>query len=373
MVKVVRASTKKEYKQFENAGEIVLKDDPYFVPPFPGSLVKLLSPKGPLAKHGGVACFVAYRDGKVVGRVAAMENDSYNKYHGEEAGFFGFFDFINDVEVARALLHAARDYFAAKGIKIMRGPYNTSYECGLLVEGFESSPMVMMVYNPPYYVDMYGKLGLIPARNLYAFYISGAQEAPARILKIVERVKRNTGITCRPINMKNLDPDLRAIQEIYNGTLNRNWGFVPMTFEDIKAVAADLVEVADPELIMIAEKDGKAIGFSLVIPNINEFMWRARGSGTFVRILKFVWWLKTSRPKEARLAVLGVLPEYQNKGLGALFYAETLLKGGRKYLGGELSWVEENNKEIIAGITVMGAQKYKSYRIYESATAGATH
>lgn len=371
MLEVTRVQTKKDLKAFEAAGEIILKNDPYFVPPFPGSLVKLLGPQGPLAKHGEVALFLARQNGAVVGRIAAVENESYNKYHGERVGFFGFFDFINDAKVARALLDEARKHFAAKGIAVTRGPYNTSYECGLLVEGFESIPMVMMVYNPPYYLDIYSQIGLAPSRNLNAYYISASQEAPGRILKIAERVKRTTGVTVRPINLKNLDPDLRAIQTLYNETLNRNWGFVPMSYEDIKAVAADLVEVADPELIMIAEKDGEAVGFTLVIPNINEFMWRARGSANWLRILKFVWWIKTGRPREARLAVLGVKESFRNKGLGALFYAETLLKGKAKYIGGELSWVEENNKEIIAGIEVMGAKKYKAYRIYEAPTQAA--
>ncbi len=368
MIKVTQAKSKADLKLFESIAEKIHEKDPYFVPPFPGAVVKLIDPKGAFAAHGDVVCFIAWKDGKSVGRIAAVENRAHNEYYGDKVGFFGFFDFIDNIGVAEALLNAAKAELRRRGLTTLRGPYSPSVndECGLLVEGFESSPMVSMSYNPPYYVAIYEELGLSPARDLHAYYLSGATETSERILKIVKRVKRATGITVRPFNLKKLDHDLRIIQTLYNGTLKRNWGFVPITFDDMKASAKDLMAVVDPELVMIAEKNGEAAGFSLVIPNINEFMWKAKSSRGLMRILKFVWLLKTSRPKEARLAILGVKEEFQNKGLGALFYAETLLKGGKKFQGGELSWVEANNEEIIHGITVMGGKKYKNYRIFEN-------
>jgi hypothetical protein len=141
---------------------------------------------------------------------------------------------------------------------------------------------------------------------------------------------------------------------------------VPITLEDLQFAAKDLKAIVDPELIMIAEKNGVPAGFSMVVPNVNEFMQRARKSGTLMRILKFVWYLKTSKPKKARLAVLGVRAEFRNSGVATLFYYETLVRGKQKYTGGELSWVEETNKDMINAITVMGGRKYKSYRIYEA-------
>lgn len=368
MVTVTPAKSKSELKEFEKVAEKIHKDDPYFVPPFPGSVVKLVSPKGPFGKHGDVVCFIAWRDGQPVGRIAAIENRSHNKYYADRVGFFGFFDFVDDIEVARTLFQAARAELKRRGLEIARGPYNPSIndECGVLVEGFEAAPMVLMTYNPPYYLDIYKELGLAGVRDLHAYYISGNQEAPQRILKIVDRIKRTSGISVRPFSMKNVDNDLRIIQTLYNETLTRNWGFIPISFEDMKAAAKDLLAIVDPELVMIAEKQGEAVGFSMCIPNINEFLWKAKKSPTWLRVLKFVWWLKTKRPQEARLAVLGVKPEYRNKGLGALFYAETLLRGGKKFVGGELSWVEANNDEIIHGISAMGARKYKNYRIYET-------
>ncbi len=368
MVSIARVKSKAEFKLFESIPELLHGEDPYFVPPFPGSIVKLINSKSPFCRHGEVVCFIAFRNGKAVGRIAAIENRSHNAYYSDKVGFFGFFDFIDDGEVVTALYRAACEELKARGLSSIRGPYNPSIndECGLLLEGFEACPMVLMPYNPAYYLAQYEKVGLLPARDLYAFYMSASQEAPGRILKIVDRVKRSTGLTVRPLSLKNLQRDLAIIHTLYNETLNRNWGFVPLSLEELQEAAKELKVIVDPELVMIAEKDGVPAGFSLVIPNINEFLWRGRKSPVWLRVLKFLWWLKTSRPKEARLSVLGVRAEFRNKGIGALFYAETLIKGRQKFIGGELSWVEANNQEIISGITVMGAKRYKTYRIYET-------
>jgi GNAT superfamily N-acetyltransferase len=272
-------------------------------------------------------------------------NGRYEKYHGERVGFFGLFDFIEDVGVAQALLDAAVGQLELWGATKARGPANTPMgdEIGLLTEGFETSPFVMMTYNPPYYVEIYQKIGLHAVKNLHAYYIS-AGSVPKRVEKVVERIRKSTGLTIRPIRMKQLASELKIIQKLYNETLDRNYGFIPLGDADMDHLAADLKPVVDPELIMIAEKDGVPVGFSMTIPNINEFLLRTRGNGS----------------------VLGVTPEYRHAGLGALFYAESMLKGGTKYIGGELSWVEEDNKEIIKGITLMGGKKYKAYRVYET-------
>ncbi len=254
-----------------------------------------------------------------------------------------------------------------------RGPYNPTVndECGLLVEGFEATPMVRMPYNPSYYLKLYEAVGLKQVRDLYAFYLSSAGDAPARIAKIVERVKRNTGIQIRNIDLKRLKQEIPILTEIYNQTLDRNWGFVPITNEDLEFAAEDLKAILDPNMVLIAEKDGKPVGFSLCIPNINELMWKAKSAKGILRILKFVWLLKTTHPKEARLAVLGVAPQYRNKGIAPVFYYESLNRAKGKLVGGELSWIEETNVEMAKAITLMGGQKYKTYRIFESGVGGS--
>ncbi len=321
-----------------------------------------------MLEYGELLPMLAYREGKPVGRIAAIVNRRHNEYHKDKVGFFGYFDFIDDGEVSKALLDAAKSEIKARGLTSMRGPYNPSIndECGLLTEGFDSIPFAMMPFNPEYYLKHYELLGLKTARNLYAYYISADVEAGERIRKIVERMKRSNDLTVRNINMKKLDEELKIIHHLYNVTLDRNWGFVPLTYEDLQHAADDLKAIVDPSMVMIAEKNGVPVGYSMCIPNINEFMAKTKGLPPALQALKFIWLLKTSHPSEARLAALGIHPDYRHLGIAALFYYETLIRGKRKYKGGELSWIDETNAEIMKGMTFMGAKQYKSYRICES-------
>lgn len=373
MVTILPCRTKRELRLFERTPELIHKKDPYYVPPFPGSVAKIFGPQYPFVKHGGTLLpFVAYRDGKPVGRIAAIINPTHNQYHNDKVGFFGFFDAIDDAEVASQLLEAAEEKLAAFGLTTIRGPYSPTVndECGLLVEGYESTPFVMMPYNPPYYTGLYDQLGFKRARDLYAFYVSGAVDPPERMIKIVEHAKHVAGITIRDIDLKNLEHEMKFMVDLYNVTLNRNWGFVPLTYDELAYAAKDLKAIVDPSMIIIAEKDGIPVGFSMTLPNINELLWRTRSLGRLMRILKFAWLLKTSRPKEARLVILGVAPEFRNKGIASIFYFESLMRAKGRYLGGELSWIEESNQEIIRAIEIMGAKRYKSYRIFEKDIGG---
>ncbi len=350
--------------------ELLLKDDPCYVPPFPGSIVKLIGPKSPFKHHGDVICFLAYKDGKVVGRIAAVENRSHNAFHKDNLGFFGFFDFIDDFEVASALFDSAKQELSARGKTVLRGPYNPSIndETGLLVEGFDTIPFVLMPHNPPFYGPMYEKLGLKQARDLYAFHMANGPP-PERVARIADRIRKHTGVSLRSMQLKNLAAELQIIRDLYNSTLCRNWGYVPITAEDLDHAAKDLKEIVAPDMLLIAEKNGKPVGFSLAIPNINEFLAKTKKSNRVMRALKFIWALKTKHPKEARLAAMGVHPEYRNTGIAALFYYESMVRGKGRYTGGELSWVEETNHELIKSLKVLGGTKYKTYRIYETPVA----
>lgn len=302
-----------------------------------------------------------------------MVNRAHNAYYKDKVGFFGFFDCIDDVEVAKALVDHAKQELIARGCDTVRGPYSptSNDECGLLVEGFDAAPMVMMPYNPPYYLKLYEALGLNPVRDLHAFYLLSSGPIPEKVKKIVARVKERSGISVRNIELKKLDEELKIIQRLYNETLNRNWGFVPITYEELQYAANDLKAIVDPEMVLIAEKNGEPVGFSMVLPNMNEFMWKAKSSNfALLRVLKFLWQLKTSYPKEARLAVLGVRPEFQASGLAAVFYYESLSRGKNKVIGGELSWVEETNEPMIRSIELLGGKKYKNYRIFEQPLTG---
>ncbi|NBX93736.1 MAG: N-acetyltransferase [Proteobacteria bacterium] len=354
-------------KLFEELPEKLHQTNPHLVPPFPGSVAKLLGPKAPFAKRGRVSLFIAYKNGEPAGRIAAIVNRAHNEFYQDRVGFFGFFDFINDVEVASLLLKTAEDELKKQGLHSARGPYNPSIndECGLLVEGFNSPPMVMMPFNPDYYQAIYEKLGLQSVRNLYAYYLSADVQVPEKINRVVERVKKRSGIVFRNLRLKELNEELKIIQELYNSTLKRNWGFVPVGYEELQFASADLKQIVQPEFVMIAEKEGTAIGFSMLLPNINEFMLKARKHRGLMRVLSFVWSLKTKSTKEARLAVLGVKPEFENLGIPAVFYFESIQRGRKKLIGGELSWIEESNLPMMRSLELMGASRYKTYRIYE--------
>ena len=371
-ISILPCKSRKELRTFERIPELLLRQDPHYVPPFPGSISKIFDPKSPYQRHGALLPFIALKDGQPVGRIAAVVNDAHNAVLQGQDGLLRVLRLRRRSGSGyRCFWQRAKQELASRGLDTIRGPYNPTVndECGLLVEGFDSSPFVMMPYNPSYYPALFERLGLKAARELYAFYFDAANLVPERIEKIVNRVKRSTGLVLRNIQLSRLSEELKIIQALYNETLDRNWGFVPVTLEDLEYAANDLKAIIDPEMVMIAEKGGVPVGFSMTIPNINEFMYKAKNSGVLMRMLKFVWYLKTSTPKQARLAILGVRPEYRNSGIAAMFYFESLMRGKKKYTGGELSWVEETNKEMVHAITVMGGRKYKTYRIYEASLA----
>jgi len=366
-LEIHRCVSRRDLKEFENIPEILFGKDPNFVPPFPGSIVELLTEKSAFARHGEVFPFIAYLQGKPVGRIAAVVNRSHNEYHKDKVGFFGFFDFIEDETVAQVLLETAKKELKQKGHDLVRGPFNPSIneDCGLLTEGFDSAPCVMMPYNPFYYVKIYEKLGLKSERNLYAFFMSADETPSKRIARIADRVRRSTRVTLRNVDLSQLNEELKIVHYLYNRTLDRNWGFVPISYEDLLDAGKQLKAILDPNMLIFAEKDGKPVGYSLIIPNINEFLLKCKKHNSkLLRILKFVWLLKTSRPKMLRFMVLGVLPEYRNSGLAALFYNESLKRANGKYVGAELSWVEETNQELMKSLAVMGSKKTKTYQIY---------
>lgn len=369
VVTILPCTRKKEHKLFESLPELIHSGNPYYVPPFPGTITKLLGSRSPFAIHGEIIPLIAYREGKPVGRIAAIENRSHNKFYKDDVGFFGFFDSIDDSEVSHALFEAVRAELKKRGLNTLRGPYNPSIneECGLLVEGFESSPSLMMPYNHPYYERLLLEEGFSRARDLYAFYLPSSVARTDRLVRIVERAKRSLRLHIRSVDLKHLEKELVLLRDLYNATLSRNWGFVPVTEKDLEFAAKDLKAIVDPNVVLIAEIDGKPVGFSLLLPNINEFLAKAKSKHGLMRVLSFLWQLKTSHPKQARLAVLGVHPEYRNTGIAAVFYYESIIRGKQRYEGGELSWVDEDNELLMKSLRVLGASKVKTYRLYQDA------
>lgn len=347
----------------------VYKGNSCWVPPLKSDVKFLLSEKkNPFFQHAEAACFLARRDGKTVGRIAAIIDRNHIEIHEEQAGFFGFFECCADSDVARQLLDTAANWLKERQMKIMRGPMNpsTNEECGLLLEGFDSPPMIMMSYTPPYYLDYMERCGLTKAKDLYA-YITVIPEVAAggRLEKLASSVKaRVPGLTVRPADMKRLPQELAAVKEIYNAAWSHNWGFVPMTDAERESMANRLKPLIVPELLIMAEVNGTPAGFFMAVPDYNQVLGKLNGRLGPVGMAKAMWYSR--KISDIRILTMGVKAEYRKKGIEGLLYLEAFKAAVKKgYQRAEMSWILEDNVLMQRGCELMGGRLYKKYRIYE--------
>lgn len=367
-VEIKSVKSRKELNQFIKFPWIIYRDDPYWVPPLLIEMKNLLNrKKNPFFKHSEAEYFLAYKNGQVSGRIAAILNNNHNAYHKEKTGFFGFYECINDSEVSNALLNTAREWVKAKGMERMRGPMNfsTNDTCGFLIEGFEMSPVLMMPYNPPYYLDLMAKYGMKKIKEMYAYYFDRDMDIPERFAAFAQKTHQDPTITFRILDMKNIWREVEYMKEIYNEAWSDNWGFVPMTDEEFDHMARQLKPIADPDIIYLAEINGEPAGFSISLPDFNQILKDLNG-----RLFPFgIFKLLLNRKKITRIRVitLGVKHKFQKKrALAPTFYYETYTRGKRKgYSLAEFSWILEDNVLMNRAIQAMGAKLYKKYAIYE--------
>ena len=243
--------------------------------------------------------------------------------------------------------------------------FSTNEECGLLIDGFDSSPVIMMPYNPRYYVDFFDRFGLKKGRNLLAYSLTKDQVPPKDLQNKLEKIRERAGIVIRKINMSDFQGEIRRVKEVYNSAWSHNWGFVPMTDEEINHMAYQLKKIVDPDLVLFAEIDGKPIGFSMALPDINQALKKINGRLFPFGLLKLLW--HSRKIDGVRVPIMGVVHEYQNKGIAAMFGVESFKVGTEKkgYVRGEMSWILEDNALMIRALERMGARIYKTYRIYE--------
>ena len=327
----------------------------------------------PFYKTSDVEMFLAERAGRVVGRVMAIINHAHDEFHKERAGFFGFFEVENDFEAAASLLDAARDWVRSRGAELMRGPVNpsTNYECGLLVEGFDKDPAVMMPYNFAYYADFLDRYGLTKAVDLYAFDIAEKYFIVSeKLTRVAGRLREKDKISVRAVNMKDFKREVEIVRGIYNDAWSNNWGFVPVSEEEFSHLAKDLKQIVDHRIVLIAEQkiEGRArprpIGFLLAVPDINRALKRLRGRLFPFGLAKLLW--HSRRINFIRIITMGIVREYQSMGAGAIFLDEIYRRGpGSGYPSGEMSWVLENNVMMNRAAELIGGRRSKTYRIYE--------
>jgi GNAT superfamily N-acetyltransferase len=329
--------------------------------------------KNPFFEHAEAEYFLAERGDEVVGRIAAISNRLHNEVHEDRVGFFGFFECIDDQAVADALLAAAADWCRERGHDVLRGPasFSVNDECGLLVEGFDTPPTLMMPHNPPYYLRLGERAGFTKAKDLLV-YEGGGKEAykpvPQRLTRAVELGQKRIGITIRPLNLKDFDGEVERIKVMYNLAWEKNWGFVPMTDHEIDHLAEQFRPVVIPDLVPIAEKDGRMIGFGLALPDLNTILRGNRSGRLFPVILKILWALKMKKIRRSRILLLGITPEYRGRGIDAMLYHWIWTKAGERGIyWGEAGWILEDNPAMRAGAEKMTFEPYKTYRLYDRA------
>ena len=344
--------------------------DPQWVPPLRMALEPVLDrDKHPFHQHADVAYFLAERGTEVVGRVAACVNHQYNQYHDDRLGFFGFFECVDDAGVAGALLDTAAQWLRARGRDRMRGPMNFSTNDefsspGVLIDGFDTPPTVMMSHNLPYYAGLMDAAGMEKAKDLVAYWIP--DRIPERLRNAMERLAQRAGVNIRSVRMKDLQAEVRRVQEVYNAAWSQNWGFVPMTEAEFNHMAKEMKPVVDADLVLLAEKaDGEPIGFLLALPDLNRAFKHLPDGRLFpFGLFKFLW--QKRKIDTARLLTLGLKPGYQHLGLGAAMYTRLLQIGVAKgYTGAEGSWILEDNHEMCTALEKLGATMNKRYRVYD--------
>jgi hypothetical protein len=344
----------------------IYKGNPYWVPPLVKDHLSKFNPRHPFRSHADMILFLATRGETVVGRIAGIIDHHYVEFQQERAGFFGFFESIEDPVVAEALLSRVCDWIKTHGMDKMIGPMNpsTNDECALLIDGFDSSPSLMMPYNPPYYPSLVEGFGLKKAMDLYAYWLDSSRFQYKRLDRITRRIqKREPRLHLRSLNLKRFDEELRIIKDIYNNAWSRNWGFVPLTDEEIDLMAKDLKPLVVPELILLGYLDEEPVAFSVGLPDYNLVLRHLNGKLGPLGLLKFFYYSR--KIKTARVMLLGVKLAFQRKGIEALLYVESFKRGVEKgYLAAECSWILETNPLMQHGIEAMGGRRYKTYRLY---------
>jgi GNAT superfamily N-acetyltransferase len=341
-----------------------------WVAPLRMDVAKLLDKrKNPFYGHGDAALFLAEREGVVVGRIAAIRNDAHGAFHPDErhVGFFGFFECVDDQAVADALFAAAADWLRGQGLTVMRGPasLSTNDECGLLVDGFDTPPVIMNPHNPRYYPGLVERAGFRKAMDLLCYEGSG-DAPPPRLVEGARKLGERFGITLRALDMKRFWDDLELVKKVYNAAWERNWGFIPMNEAEINLLAKNLKPVVVPDLVVFAFLKGELIGMGIAIPDFNVAL-RHNRSG---RLLPGLWHLLTKRKSihRVRILVLGVLKEHRRTGADALMYEWIWSHGNRLgYNWGEASWILEDNPAMRNGLERMGFRVYKTLRMYDRA------
>jgi hypothetical protein len=369
-IEVQEVESPRQLKEFIMLPFKLYKGDPYWVPPLISERKRFFDKeKNPFYRGAKTKLFLAVKDRETVGRIATCINYYHNEFHMDKVGFFGFFESIDDPEVASKLFKVAMITLKSEGMEIMRGPTNfsTNHEIGFLIDGFDKPPTIMNPYNKPYLPKLAEKFGLKKVMDLHAYLITKDMPISERQMNIVKKIKERNKIRIRPLDLSKFDEEVQLVNKIYNQAWQRNWGFVPMPEDEFFHTAKSLKEIVDPELVFIAYVNDEPAAFSMAVPDINQVLIGLKGRLFPLGIFKVVWNTKIRRKITGiRMLTMGVIPKFQKRGIDSVFYVDTYLKGvERGYHWAELSWILETNELMCRAAENMGAVLYKKYRLVE--------
>ncbi len=363
-------SDRKQLDEFIAVPWPVYQDDPNWVPPLLFEQRQRLTPKNPFFQHASWQAWTAWSGDRPVGRISAQIDRLFLEQHATKTGYFGMLEAADSPELVAALLATAESWLREQGMQQVRGPFNLSVneECGLLVEGFDTPPYIMMGHARPYYERHIEAAGYRPARDLLAYQIAPDFDAPAVMTRLAEKAGRD--VTIRPLRRKQLQQELEILRDIFNDAWAGNWGFTPFTEAEFADIGKLLTLLVDDDFVQIAEIDDRPVAMIVALPNINEVIRDLNGRLLPIGWLKLLWRLKVGYPETARVPLMGVRKEYQQKRLGpalAFMVIDAVRQGliRRKIRNVEMSWILEDNSGMRNIIETIGGTASKRYRVYE--------
>jgi hypothetical protein len=367
-IRPIELGNRRQLKAFIKFPWRIYRDEPNWVPPLILDQLHFFTPgKNPYFSHSTAQLFMAFRDDQPVGRISAHENNQHIHVHNDAAGFFGFFECIDDQAVANALFDAASTWLWGRGLTTMRGPvsFSVNHEVGLLLDAFDEPPLIRMTYNPPYYAALIEGYGLRKIQDLYAYVMFESEEIPERLRGISDLALEDPRLVVRTVDARDFKNEMERIKKIYAEAWSENWGAVPLTDEEFDRIVGELRLIYDRDLSFIAEYDGEPAGMSLVLPDMNQALKKAAGRMFPLGLLRMLWYRR--KINSWRMPILGVRRDHRLRGIEVVLCCRTYdaAKAKRNYRKGELSWILESNMAANAVLKRLGARRSKTYRIYE--------
>ena len=370
-IEISEVSSRRDRDAFIRFQWRIYPNDPVWVPPLIIERKTFLDRhRHPFYEHGDAALFLARRNGEIVGRIMASDDPNYNSLHQANVGCFGLFECIDDRNVAGALFEAAAGWLRKKGRDEVMGPidYSTNYVCGLLIDGFQFAPTILTAHNPSYYRELIESCGFTKAKDWYAWWFDDPAKTVTHLRRLAERFRRRWPVTIRPGNLKNIRDESRRLREIYNQAWEKNWGFVPFTKAEFEFMTKEMKPLLVPEFAWVAEIGNEPVGFTLCLPDINVALRHVNGRltrfGLPIGLIKLLYYKR--RIRKGRLIALGVIEKYRRSGIAEMLVLrvmeETMIKRG---ITGELSMTLEDNFMVNRFVEAIGAQRYKTYRIFK--------